>query len=59
MQQAATETAWVNQRSMDVETLRHVHDKLIQTVEEVRDIHRQDIAKRQQMGRNCYTCARS
>ncbi len=51
MQQTATETARVNQRSMlDIETLRHVHDKLIQTVEEVRDIHREGIAKRQQMG---------
>lgn len=51
MHQTATETARVNQRSMlDIETLRHVHGKLIQTVEEVRDIHREGIAKRQQMG---------
>ena len=31
-------------------TLRHVHDKLIQTVEEVRDIHREGMVKRQQIG---------
>ena len=44
-------TAKANQRSViDIETLRHVHDKLIQTVEEVREIHREGMAKRQQIG---------
>ena len=31
-------------------TPRHVLDKLIQTVEEVRDIHREGMVKRQQIG---------
>lgn len=42
-------TARANQRGViDVETLQHVHEKLIQTVEDVRQIHREGIEKRQQ-----------
>ena len=33
---------------IDVDTLRHVHDQLIQTVEEVRGIHRDGMAQRRQ-----------
>ena len=42
-------TARANQRGViDVETLQHVHEKLIQTVEDVRQIHRDGIDKRRQ-----------
>lgn len=42
-------TAKANQRGViDVETLQHVHEKLIQTVEDVRQIHREGIEKRRQ-----------
>lgn len=42
-------TARANQRGViDVETLQHVHEKLIQTVEDVRQIHREGIEKRRQ-----------
>lgn len=47
----AVDTARANQRSViDVETLRTVNDTLIRTVEEVREIHREGIAKRKQLG---------
>ncbi len=40
-------TARANQRGViDVETLQHVHEQLIQTVEDVRQIHREGIEKR-------------
>lgn len=49
MRQTSVETAKANQRAViDVETLRHVHDQLIQTVEEVRGIHRDGMAQRRQ-----------
>lgn len=42
-------TARANQRGViDVETLQHVHEKLIQTVEDVRQIHREGMEKRRQ-----------
>lgn len=42
-------TAKANQRGViDVETLQHVHERLIQTVEDVRQIHREGIEKRRQ-----------
>lgn len=42
-------TAKANQRGViDVETLQHVHEQLIQTVEDVRQIHRDGMEKRQQ-----------
>ncbi|MDQ3288986.1 MAG: toxic anion resistance protein [Pseudomonadota bacterium] len=42
-------TARANQRGViDVETLQHVHEQLIQTVEDVRLIHREGIEKRRQ-----------
>lgn len=47
----AVGTAKANQRSIiDIETLRTVNDTLIRTVEEVREIHREGMAKRQQIG---------
>lgn len=47
----AVGTAKANQRSiLDIETLRMVNDTLIRTVEEVREIHREGMAKRQQIG---------
>jgi uncharacterized protein YaaN involved in tellurite resistance len=47
----AVGTAKANQRSiLDIETLRTVNDTLIRTVEEVREIHREGMAKRQQIG---------
>ncbi|MHC9086249.1 toxic anion resistance protein [Luteimonas sp. RIT-PG2_3] len=50
MHQTSVDTAKANQRSVvDIDTLRHVHDKLIQTVEEVRSIHREGIEQRQQI----------
>lgn len=49
MRQASVETAQANQRAViDVETLRHVHEQLIATVEEVRGIHRQGMEERRQ-----------
>lgn len=50
MHQTSVETAKANQRSvLDIETLKHVNDKLIQTVEEVRTVYREGIAKREQI----------
>lgn len=47
----AVGTAKANQRSIiDIETLRSVNDTLIRTVEEVREIHREGMARRQQIG---------
>lgn len=49
MRQTSVDTAKANQRAViDVDTLRHVHDQLIQTVEEVRGIHRDGMAQRRQ-----------
>ena len=49
LRQASVETARTNQRGViDVATLRHVHDQLIATVEEVRSIHREGMQQRQQ-----------
>ncbi|HEU0307323.1 MAG TPA: toxic anion resistance protein [Lysobacter sp.] len=45
-------TAKANQRGViDVETLQFVHDQLIKTVEDVREIHREGIEKRRQAER--------
>ena len=47
----AVGTARANQRSViDIETLRTVNETLIRTVEEVREIHREGMAKRKQLG---------
>ena len=47
MRETSVETAKANQRAViDVATLRHVHEQLIQTVEEVRQIHRDGIEQR-------------
>lgn len=49
MRQTSVETAKANQRAVvDIATLRHVHEQLIQTVEEVRTIHRDGMAQRKQ-----------
>ena len=49
MRQTSVETAKTNQRAViDVATLRHVHEQLIQTVEEVRQIHRNGMQQRRQ-----------
>lgn len=49
LRQASVETARTNQRGViDVATLRHVHDQLIATVEEVRSLHREGMQQRQQ-----------
>ncbi|WP_313344532.1 toxic anion resistance protein [Stenotrophomonas sp.] len=49
MRQTSVETAKANQRAViDVATLRHAHDQLIATVEEVRNIHREGMQQRQQ-----------
>ncbi|HLT43706.1 MAG TPA: toxic anion resistance protein [Luteimonas sp.] len=49
MRQTSVETAKANQRAViDVATLRHVHEQLIQTVEEVREIHRDGMQQRRQ-----------
>ncbi|WNH52870.1 toxic anion resistance protein [Stenotrophomonas oahuensis] len=49
MRQTSVETAKANQRAViDVATLRHAHDQLIATVEEVRTIHREGMQQRQQ-----------
>ena len=46
----AVGTARANQRSViDIETLRTVNETLIRTVEEVREIHREGMAKRKQL----------
>ena len=43
-------TARANQRGViDIETLQHVHEQLIQTVEDVRQIHRDGFEKRRQV----------
>lgn len=50
--ETSVSTAKTAQRSViDVETLRHVHDQLIKTVEDVREIHRDGMQKRQQAER--------
>lgn len=47
MRQTSVETAKANQRAViDIATLRHVHEQLIQTVEEVRTIHRDGMQAR-------------
>ena len=47
----AVGAARANQRSiLDLETLQSVNDTLIRTVEEVREIHREGMAKRKQIG---------
>jgi uncharacterized protein YaaN involved in tellurite resistance len=49
MRETSVETAKANQRAViDVATLRHVHEQLIQTVEEVRTIHRDGMHARRQ-----------
>jgi len=49
MRETSVETARANQRAViDIATLRHVHEQLIQTVEEVRTIHRDGMQARQQ-----------
>ena len=49
LHQNSVETAKANQRAViDLETLKHVHDQLIRTVEEVRTIHQEGMQKRQQ-----------
>lgn len=49
MRQTSVDTAKANQRAViDVATLRHVHEQLIATVEEVRGIHRDGMQQRQQ-----------
>ncbi|WCE03338.1 toxic anion resistance protein [Pseudoxanthomonas sp. JBR18] len=49
MRQTSVETAKANQRAViDVATLRHVHEQLIATVEEVRSVHREGMQQRQQ-----------
>lgn len=49
MRQTSVETAKANQRAViDIATLRHVHEQLIQTVEEVRAIHREGAEQRRQ-----------
>lgn len=49
LRQTTVETAKANQRAViDVATLRHVHEQLIATVEEVRTIHREGMQQRQQ-----------
>lgn len=46
-------TAKANQRGViDIETLQYVHDQLIKTVEDVREIHREGIEKRRQAERD-------
>lgn len=53
MHQTSVETAKANQRAvLDIETLKHVNDKLIQTVEEVRAIYREGITQREQITRD-------
>lgn len=49
LRQTTVDTAKANQRAViDVATLRHVHEQLIATVEEVRSIHRDGMQQRQQ-----------
>ncbi|WP_330968625.1 toxic anion resistance protein [Lysobacter sp. A3-1-A15] len=49
LHESSVATAKANQRGViDMETLQHVHDKLIQTVEDVREIHREGIEQRRQ-----------
>ena len=52
VRETSVSTAKTAQRAViDVETLRHVHDQLIKTVEDVREIHRDGMLKRQQAER--------
>ncbi|WP_369914125.1 toxic anion resistance protein [Xanthomonas sp. NCPPB 3005] len=47
MRQTSVDTARANQRAViDMDTLRHVHEQLIATVEEVREIHRDGMQQR-------------
>ncbi|WP_052773017.1 toxic anion resistance protein [Luteimonas sp. FCS-9] len=49
LRETSVETARANQRAViDIATLRHVHDQLIHTVEEVRQVHREGIEQRRQ-----------
>jgi Uncharacterized protein involved in tellurite resistance len=49
MRQTSVDTARANQRAViDLATLRHAHEQMIATVEEVRSIHREGMAQRQQ-----------
>ncbi len=49
LRQTSVDTARSNQRGViDLATLRHVHEQLIATVEEVRSIHRDGMQQRQQ-----------
>lgn len=49
LRQTTVDTAKANQRAViDVATLRHVHEQLIATLEEVRTIHREGMQQRQQ-----------
>jgi len=49
LRQTSVETAKANQRAViDIGTLRHVHEQLIQTVEEVRSIHRDGMQQRRE-----------
>ncbi|SKA04208.1 toxic anion resistance protein [Novilysobacter spongiicola] len=49
LHESSVATAKANQRGViDLETLQHAHDKLIQTVEDVRQIHREGIDQRRQ-----------
>ena len=49
LRQTSVETAKANQRAViDIATLRHVHEQLIQTVEEVRSIHRDGMQQRRE-----------
>ena len=49
LRETSVETARANQRAViDIATLRHVHDQLIQTVEEVRSIHREGMQQRRE-----------
>jgi uncharacterized protein YaaN involved in tellurite resistance len=51
--ETSVSTAKTAQRAViDIETLRHVHDQLIKTVEDVREIHRDGMQKRQQAERD-------
>jgi uncharacterized protein YaaN involved in tellurite resistance len=52
VRETSVSTAKTAQRAViDIETLRHVHDQLIKTVEDVREIHRDGMLKRQQAER--------
>jgi uncharacterized protein YaaN involved in tellurite resistance len=52
VRETSVSTAKTAQRAViDIETLRHVHEQLIKTVEDVREIHREGMQKRQQAER--------